>query len=137
VHYTPNPLQVKDSVILYIYNNATSKPYQITLSGTGDKPDNVIDNGSVGNDNFNIKASPNPFNGIVNIQYVVGGTSGDYLQLYVIDANGREVTRLVDKTMTPGQYNVEFSGKEISSGVYFVIGKLGNQSVQLPIVLKK
>ena len=52
-------------------------------------------------------------------------------------STGEKMTTLVSQTIVPGTYKVEFSGTQFSSGIYFVIGKLGNQIVQLPVVLNK
>ena len=41
------------------------------------------------------------------------------LQLKVYDILGNEVATLVNKNQQPGNYEVEFSGANLSSGVYF------------------
>jgi hypothetical protein len=60
---------------------------------------------------------PNPFNPSTRITFslqVVGPAS-----LRVFDVLGREVATLVDETLQPGTYTVEFSGSNLASGVYY------------------
>ena len=64
--------------------------YDINLSGSGDNPSSVNDNSTAGNEVFNMKASPNPFTEKVNIEFTIGSAALNYLQMYVIDVNGRE-----------------------------------------------
>jgi photosystem II stability/assembly factor-like uncharacterized protein len=60
---------------------------------------------------------PNPFNPTTSIGFHV--SSFGFVSLKVFDVLGREVATLVDEYKTPGQYQVEFDGGHLSSGVYF------------------
>lgn len=65
---------------------------------------------------------PNPFNPITNIKYslmsnVKGETSN--VKLIVFDIQGKEAAILVDEKQSAGTYEVDFSAKGYSSGVYF------------------
>jgi photosystem II stability/assembly factor-like uncharacterized protein len=60
---------------------------------------------------------PNPFNPKTRIRYQVSGVSD--VKLAVYDILGREVAVLVDEKKTSGNYQVEFDGTKLSSGVYF------------------
>jgi hypothetical protein len=52
-------------------------------------------------------AFPNPAKDNVTIPFTVSGTKGEYqVKLELLDAMGRKVATLVDKTMAPGFYNV-------------------------------
>ena len=59
---------------------------------------------------------PNPFNPRTVINYELRITS--YVRLIVYDITGREVQRLVDQKQSAGEYEVDFMGKFVSSGVY-------------------
>jgi photosystem II stability/assembly factor-like uncharacterized protein len=59
---------------------------------------------------------PNPFNPRTVIIYELRNTS--YVRLIVYDITGREVQRLVDQKQAAGEYEVDFMGKFVSSGVY-------------------
>ena len=67
--------------------------------------------------NFVLKQNyPNPFNPRTVIPYSL--KSPAYVRLVAYDIIGREVQRLVDQKQTAGEYEVDFMGKFISSGVY-------------------
>lgn len=60
---------------------------------------------------------PNPFNPVTTIQY--GLPKSSYVTLTVMDILGREVKILVDGYNRAGYHNVNFDGKNFSSGIYF------------------
>lgn len=68
------------------------------------------------------KIYPNPFNGSTRIDYQVGERSTVSLTIY--DICGRRVNRMLDETLSSGDYSTVWngtddSGHEVSSGVYF------------------
>ncbi len=63
--------------------------------------------------------SPNPFNPITRISFVVGGgKEAGPLKLVVYDLLGRKVAVLVDGPMEPGKHEVLFDAGQLSSGLY-------------------
>jgi hypothetical protein len=70
---------------------------------------------------------PNPFNPTTKIRFtipVVGAQYIEPIQLKVYDALGREVQTLVNESLQPGTYEVDFpaptgDGSNFSSGVYY------------------
>ena len=71
---------------------------------------------------------PNPFNPATQIQYYIPvavpspdfvGIEGPLVTLKVFDVLGREVSTLVNEKQKPGNYEVEFDGSELTSGIYF------------------
>ncbi len=65
---------------------------------------------------------PNPFNPVTNIKYQiiknVKRETSD-VRLIVVDITGKIVTTLVNQKQSAGTYQVDFSGANYSSGVYF------------------
>lgn len=59
---------------------------------------------------------PNPFNPETTIQYEVKKET--YVRLKVYDTLGNEVAQLANEVKKPGAYNVLFSGKGLTSGIY-------------------
>jgi hypothetical protein len=60
------------------------------------------------------------------------------LSIYGVD--GRRITRLVDETQVPGEYFVEWTGRddrgdEVASGVYFCRLEAGGRSSSIKLVL--
>ena len=60
---------------------------------------------------------PNPFNPTTNIGFRVSDVG--LVTLIVYDVLGRRVATLVDKVEQPGNYEVQFNGAGLASGVYF------------------
>ena len=80
---------------------------------------------------FELKQNyPNPFNPSTKIRYSIPNVMDANLRplqttLKVFDILGREVETLVNETKTAGNYEVEFNGANLSSGVYFYQLKAG------------
>lgn len=66
---------------------------------------------------FLSEAYPNPFNPSTVINYSIPQLG--FVTLKVYDLIGREVATLVDEEKSTGDYEVEFDGSNLSSGVYF------------------
>ena len=60
---------------------------------------------------------PNPFNPYTKINFAIPVDTRVKLKIY--DITGREVKTLVDDFKTAGYYSVQFSGNDLSSGVYY------------------
>ncbi|MEJ5262698.1 MAG: T9SS type A sorting domain-containing protein [Ignavibacterium sp.] len=73
---------------------------------------------------------PNPFNPSTKIRFAIPASSlkGEetFVSLKVYDLLGNEVATLVNEAMPAGEYEIEFSSKPLSSGVYFYQLKSGN-----------
>jgi agmatine/peptidylarginine deiminase len=60
---------------------------------------------------------PNPFNPTTNIKFEIPKTGFTTLKVY--NAMGREVEVLVSSKLEAGNYNADFKGTKLSSGIYF------------------
>ncbi len=60
---------------------------------------------------------PNPFNPKTVIKYSI--SENNFVNLKVFDILGNEVSELVNKKQTAGNYQIEFNGESLSSGIYF------------------
>lgn len=79
---------------------------------------------------------PNPFNPVTNITYSVANTSNVKISVY--DINGREVSVLINKLMTAGNYSVQWNANGFASGVYFCKMLVnGVNSIERKMVLLK
>ena len=79
---------------------------------------NVKQTGSEIPDNFKLNQNyPNPFNPRTIINYELRITG--YIKLKVFDIQGKEIAELVNSKQGQGNYNVDFDGSGLSSGVYF------------------
>lgn len=67
---------------------------------------------------------PNPFNPSTTITYAIPKLS--HVELKVYDMLGREISTLVSKVQSAGEYKVQFNGADLSSGIYVYIFKAEN-----------
>ena len=59
---------------------------------------------------------PNPFNPSTNIEYSIPKSSDVEVSIY--NLTGQKLTTLVNKSHTPGNYQITWNGSEYASGVY-------------------
>jgi hypothetical protein len=87
-------------------------------------------------DNINLFQNyPNPFNPTTSLQYTIG--SRQFVTLKVFDLLGREVATLVNEEEPVGDYEVEFNGNNLPSGIYFYNLETKNFSDTKKMVLLK
>ncbi len=78
---------------------------------------------------------PNPFVTKTNIKFYVSEERD--VKIVVYDFMGREVETLVNKTLTPGIYQLSFDGSLLMSGVYFCKFSTNNYSETRRMMLVK
>lgn len=94
------------------------------------------------NEDLNIPSSfslfqnyPNPFNPNTNISWsspIIG-----WQTLKVYDVLGREIETLVDESRPAGNYEINFDGSKLTSGVYFYRFKVGSFVATKKMILMK
>lgn len=60
---------------------------------------------------------PNPFNPSTKIKFEVPEKSN--VQITVYNAEGKEITTIIDEQLKPGTYETEWDGSAFASGIYF------------------
>ena len=78
---------------------------------------------------------PNPFNPGTSIKYAVN--SAQFITLKVYDLLGNEIATLANEEKPAGIYEVEFTGKQLPSGIYFYQLKAGSFTITKKMVLIK
>lgn len=69
-------------------------------------------------ENFQFEQNyPNPFNPVTKFRFSIPNTAD--VKLKIFDVSGREITTLLNKTMQPGKYEINWDASAYSSGVYF------------------
>ena len=69
---------------------------------------------------------PNPFNPSTRIAFTIPAEK--FVKLTIFDITGREVAALVNGTVKPGSYSIEWNGSNAASGIYFYRLSAGDQS---------
>ncbi len=85
---------------------------------------------------------PNPFNPTTKIRYSIPASlnsskEGNFTQLKVYDLLGNEIITLVNKEQQPGNYEVNFNGTSLASGIYFYTIRIGSFVSTKKMVLLK
>lgn len=85
---------------------------------------------------FNLYNSyPNPFNPKTIIKFDIA--KSQFVKLAVFNMLGEEVTTLVNQSMTPGSYSIDFDAAGLSSGMYFYrIESQGYSQTKRMVLLK-
>lgn len=78
---------------------------------------------------------PNPFNPVTKISYMVPKSS--FVDLNIYDISGRLVKNLVSGNHAEGNYEVDFNGESLSSGIYFCRMNSENYSNSIKMILVK
>nr|MBN2276110.1 T9SS type A sorting domain-containing protein [candidate division Zixibacteria bacterium] len=100
-----------------------------------DKDGNVLLEGYRLSQNF-----PNPFNPITRIEYSI--PSSEHVRIDIVNINGQKIRTLVNQTMGPGDYSVEWDatdddGVEVATGVYFYRFNAGKASRTMKMTYMK
>jgi len=78
---------------------------------------------------------PNPFNPTTTITYAI--PQAQHVTLVVYNALGRQVAKLVEGRRDPGQYQVQFDARGLSSGVYYYELRAGTFTQRKAMILLK
>lgn len=81
---------------------------------------------------------PNPFNPSTRIRFGIPQSgNNDIVKITVYDVTGREISTLVNETLSSGTYEVTWNGTNYASGLYFYRITAGNYSEVKKMVLIK
>lgn len=109
-----------------IYRSGTLQRAAVSYAGTGPSncwfdaenlPTNIGNQGGVVMQYSLVQNYPNPFNPTTTIIFSI--MKPEFVKLAVYDVTGKEVSVLINKEMSAGKYVVDFSGANLSSGLYF------------------
>src|SRR5690606_10275164 len=100
--------------VMYLgFNGGNNNIYYDRLSAVTN-----IHNGTVIANTYELKQNyPNPFNPSTKIAFSIPKNGFTSLKIY--DMVGREVATLLSKDLQSGNYEVDFNGSKLASGVYF------------------
>ncbi len=83
-------------------------------------------------------AYPNPFNPITTLQFDVPNTEVIHsISLNIFDIQGRQVESLVNGSMLPGSYRIQWHADQFASGMYFAKLVYGTKIKTQKILLLK
>jgi PKD repeat protein len=82
-----------------------------------------------------LKNYPNPFNTATRISYSIPRSAMVTIKVY--DVLGKSIATLVDEIKQPGNYEVNFDGSNLASGIYIYSIKMGNETLTKKMFLMK
>ena len=92
-------------------------------------------------ENFYLYPSyPNPFNPITTISFDIPNTvvgTMNASSLHVFNIKGQRIETLINEAMKPGRHNIQWHPTNISSGVYFLQFKYGEEVITQKITFMK
>jgi len=97
--------------------------------------DNIVVNVEVPKEYSLNQNYPNPFNPVTKIKYDIPLNGNVSIKIY--DINGRLIYTLINEYKTAGRYEIDFNGKNLSSGVYYYKIESGNFSQVRKMILIK
>lgn len=147
-HYTSTPsyptYRVELNSVAFLDNNtgyALGNNGTILKTTNGGGPIGIKQLGVVIPNSFSIQQNyPNPFNPKTRIRFSIPQfefTQMRPVQLIVYEALGREVQKLVNENLSPGEYQVDFDGSNLPSGVYFCSFSTSDINLTKKMVLLK
>lgn len=101
----------------------------------------IHQNGTEIPDGFNLEQNyPNPFNPVTKIKFDIppaGAGFKDAAKLVIHDVTGREVSQLVNQSLSPGSYEAQWDASSYPSGVYFYTLSYGSFTQTKKMMLVK
>ncbi len=102
------------------------------LEGTTGINDDISGKGIV-----NVSAVPNPINSRTNINYTLSGTRSKYIDMFLVDVDGRKAANLMSGKVSPGDYTIGYDAGRLVSGTYYIITLVDDSRILTPIVIAK
>ena len=124
-------------IVAFIQSTSTKEVYQSErISATMLAPTDVETKTDLISNKFTLHQNyPNPFNPTTDLRFTISDLR--FVRLKVYDILGREVATLVNETMNPGTYSVEWNAAPFASGVYFCQLQAGNfVSIKKMVLIK-
>ncbi|MCO6474310.1 MAG: T9SS type A sorting domain-containing protein [Melioribacteraceae bacterium] len=133
-----------------VYNEVSNTVYAVNLFKYGDFAIAQVDLPSSTEEEIYLPKEyalhqnyPNPFNPTTKIKFSLANVEDENIRplqtvkLIIYDILGREVATLVNKHLTPGNYEVEFNAEGLSSGVYYYRLEAGSFSQTKKMILMR
>ncbi len=117
----------------YVFET-TGRYEETTTLGRGEAP-SLIRNNNVPYENKLFNNYPNPFNPKTKIKFSI--KTNNWVKISIYDLLGRQVSMLVNQFKEKGEYDIEFDGSNLASGIYFYRIEAGNFVQSKKMVLVK
>lgn len=117
-------LDISQEKKLYYLGTENILPNNVFIIKTSYDVTSTLENNTLHTDYKLYQNYPNPFNPTTKIKYSIPQTS--YVTIKVYDILGKEIETIVNEEKPIGNYEIEFDGSKLTSGVYFYKMKVGS-----------
>jgi hypothetical protein len=115
-----DPLWDRDSlsIVVFVQSTGSMTVYQSETISYNDLVTTSVDDNELSPSEFILEQNyPNPFNPSTSINYSIPVSS--FVTLKIYNVLGKEITTLVNEERPAGSYELNFSAKDLTSGIYF------------------
>ncbi len=125
LHYQQRPPTCQDYGVIYLADKMQVTSLVVNVNSANS---NIT--------NFGLAQNyPNPFNPSTVIKYFI--PVKNFVTLKIYDSKGMEIITLVNENKSPGEYEIQFVNKDLSSGIYYYKLTAGDFSDTKKMILLK
>lgn len=128
-------ISAPQSGMLRDYVFETTGRYEETSNSEGGDSPMLLRNNNIPYENKLFNNYPNPFNPKTKIKFSI--RSNRWVKISIYDLLGRQVAELVNQFKEKGEYDLEFNGSNLASGIYFYRIEAGDFVESKKMVLVK
>jgi len=132
IKFAPKDLKLYLSPRLQIVSNdPNSQTTEVSLRGRGTVPQGISPDIL---SYFNV--TPNVISDNANINFAIASPVPQNVQIYLMDLTGRKIADIKDGVYSYGEYKLDFSTSNLTSGAYFIVAQIGNniETIRINIV---
>lgn len=97
--------------------------------------DGVNDDGTVSGTILKVSAQPNPAGTTSTLNYIIGGSTTQTVDIRVVDMTGQEALNLGTMTREPGTYTAKLDASALPAGIYHVVVRCAAETIALPLTV--
>lgn len=135
VKYAPKAPKTYSAGIDIESNDEDESTLSISLEGQAEP--NSVPMGTTASGLFEMKVGPNPVVSEGTVTYTLNSLDAKFVEMYLINTAGARVAELLNTSVAPGTNVQQLNVNNLPSGSYFIIANIGNESVQVPVVITK
>ena len=86
---------------------------------------------------LSVSAMPNPVNNKTNIKYTLAGEKPMFVDMFLVDVNGKKVASIMRRTLTQGEYTYEYDASVLASGSYYIVTLIDDDRLITPVAISR
>ena len=135
IKFTPKKKSFYEADIVVKSNSIETPDEIISLYGEGNETESVNDEAVSQTGNFRFSATPNPAVTNSVIRYTLNGNDVKNIEFRLIDINGKDISTLLNTSVVPGTYSLDFNAGNLASGNYIIVANVDGETLKLPLII--